>query len=139
MAQGCLLPPRPCQVRPSTADLSWSAGRAWLGTCQMKIGFPTTVACFGHAALCYRYVSEGGVGICLRHTHTWSACIAAAGPIGLVALATAGLVCRFSYGDQLPRRYSISTVLCVLGRSNACVCVLGLSKRFSRSLRHSLR
>ena len=36
------------------------------------------------------------VAICLRHTHTWSACIATAGPIGLVALATAGLVCRFS-------------------------------------------
>ena len=43
------------------------------------------------------------------HTHGL-ACIATAGPIGLVALATAGLVCRFSYGDQLPSRYIVYVV-----------------------------
>ena len=79
------------------------------------------------------------VGACLRHTHTWVFMHSYCWSYGTISIATAGPVCRFSYGDQLPSRYSIRDVVQYLVlywvcSDGLCACVCSVSLRGFRAV-----
>ena len=81
----------------------------------------------------------GPVGACLRHTHTWVCMHSYRWSYGTISIATAGPVCRFSYGDQLPSRYSIRDVVQYLVlywvcSDGLCACVCSVSLRGFRAV-----